>query len=59
MPCSLQMQVKQPGPAVGPLEASAKRPVQIGEFGRDLLRGEGGLGEARNIRIGVKAVESQ
>ena len=40
VPRRLEVQVEQPGPAIGPLEPGRQRPVEIGELGRDLAGGE-------------------
>src|ERR1043165_3667379 len=54
-----EMQIEQPGPAVRSLETTAQRPVEIDEFGADLLRGEGLVRELRNLFVRIEPVQRQ
>ena len=57
-PLELRLQRQQPGPAVGPLEAAAERPLEIGELARDVGLGEG-LVQARADLARARPVREQ
>ncbi len=40
MPVQLRSQLQQPGPAIGPLEPRAQRPVEVGQLARHFVVGE-------------------
>ena len=53
------LQGQQPGPAVGALEPSAQRTVEIGELAGDLFGSERLVREPRNLFARIESVERQ
>src|ERR1044071_2606696 len=63
MASRLEVKVEQPGPPIWSLESPAQRPIEIGQFRRDLFLGEGAGGERTYVRglgkVGKKPAQGQ